>query len=250
MSDQHFPMAVSIVVHSQAQLTSVYALLGGVAAAAIVSKSVETPKASAALQVTEDHSDGTKTHGQESLAQHGHGLTATTDASPSDPDRPAMDADGHPFNSKLHTGSITKAGLWRMKAGTSRPAPMEGFPKETGVIGTAAVSTAPQPSTIAVSEPVGAIEEDDEFAAFREASAKSDAAKAAVKVPARKWTDADLGALCNQAASKLGDPTPIKEVISMFVPSDQVPHSRNVPAENREAFALALEAKAGITFAG
>jgi hypothetical protein len=52
--------------------------------------------------------------------------------------------------------------------------------------------------------------------------------------PARKWTDADLGALCNQAAVKLGDPAPIKAMIAEHVPEGQVPHSRNIPEDQRE----------------
>lgn len=60
----------------------------------------------------------------------------------------------------------------------------------------------------------------------------------------------ELGALCNQAAVKLGDPAPVKEIIAKFVPEGQVAHSRNIPAEQREAFAKEVETKAGIQFAG
>lgn len=42
-----------------------------------------------------------------------------------------VDADGWPFDPKLHaaTKTQTKAGLWRMKVGVSRPAAKPGFPK-------------------------------------------------------------------------------------------------------------------------
>jgi hypothetical protein len=97
-----------------------------------------------------------------------------------------------------------------------------------------------------------ASQEDDEFAMFAAAATKVKETEtaAAASVPARVWTDADLGALCNQAAMKLGDPAPIKEVIAGFMPEGEVAHSRNVPAERREEFAKAIEAKAGIEFAG
>jgi hypothetical protein len=41
-----------------------------------------------------------------------------------------LDADGWPFDPNMHaaTQSKTKAGLWRMKVGVSRPAPKPGFP--------------------------------------------------------------------------------------------------------------------------
>jgi len=44
-----------------------------------------------------------------------------------------VDAGGWPFDPKIHaaTQSRTKADLWRMKVGATRPAPKEGFPKPT-----------------------------------------------------------------------------------------------------------------------
>lgn len=44
-----------------------------------------------------------------------------------------IDADGHPWSADIHAASKskTKAGLWRMKVGASRPAPMPGFPRST-----------------------------------------------------------------------------------------------------------------------
>lgn len=46
-------------------------------------------------------------------------------------DDKAVDAHGWPFDDALHaaTRTQTKAGLWRMKVGVSRPAPKPGFPK-------------------------------------------------------------------------------------------------------------------------
>lgn len=42
-----------------------------------------------------------------------------------------LDADGWPWSPELHaaTKSLTKAGLWRMAVGVSRPAPKPGYPK-------------------------------------------------------------------------------------------------------------------------
>jgi hypothetical protein len=56
---------------------------------------------------------------------------ASTEAKPGDN---ALDTDGHVWDAKLHaaTKGKTKAGLWRMNVGQTRPAPMPGFPKEAG----------------------------------------------------------------------------------------------------------------------
>jgi len=171
-----------------------------------------------------------------------------------------LDAHGHPWSADLHasTRGQTKEGLWRMKPGANRPDPKPGFPIEDGSTSTASTGeTASTPSEVAPTEDAGpaepvSTEDDDEFAAFRQAAAKVDAetAEAVAAVPARKWTDADLGALCNQAAVKLGDPLPIKAIIAEFVPEGEVAHSRNVPADKRAEFVAAIEAKAGIEFAG
>lgn len=168
------------------------------------------------------------------------------------PNGAALDAHGHPWSADLHasTKGMTKEGLWRMKVGATRPDPVPGFTPEGA---TAGVETAPAADTSSanqVAQP--APEEDDEFAAFRNAAAASDAADtaAAENIPARKWTDADLGALCNQAATKLGDPAPVKALIAEFVKEGAVPHSRNIDDAEREAFAKAVELKAGIEFAG
>jgi len=87
--------------------------------------------------------------------------------------------------------------------------------------------------------------EDDEFAAFRNAAA----AAAPAEAGARSWTDADLSALCNQAAVASGAPEKVKVIITKFV-GDEVAHSRNIPADKREEFALEVEAAFGITYAG
>lgn len=169
-----------------------------------------------------------------------------------------VDAHGHPWDENLHasTKTQTKEGLWRMKVGVTRPEPLPGFPKETPATGTssgtASTTATSETATAAASAPAATVDEDDEFAAFAAAAAKADAADAAAaaSVPARKWTDADLGTLCNQAAVKLGDPTPIKELIGKFVDEGTVAHSRNIPEAKREEFAKAVEAKAGIEFVG
>lgn len=205
----------------------------------------------------------------ESGASAGTGETATTDASLSDGGAAALealkaadaggevDAHGHPWSAELHasTKGKTKDGLWRMKVGVSRPAPLSGFPVDnagTGAdTGTSSETEAPSATDSASGQP-DTSGDDDEFAAFRAAAATSDAtdAAAAAAVPARQFSDADLGALCNQAAVKLGDPTPVKEIIAQYVPAGEVAHSRNIPADKREEFAKAVESKAGIQFAG
>lgn len=165
-----------------------------------------------------------------------------------------LDADGHPWSAALHasTKATTGAGLWRMKPGASRPAPMPGFPKETGGTGTGTGTSVPATgasdgNTAAPASAGPATgDDDDEFAAFAAAAGNSTATAA----PARKWTIEDLSKLTNQAAVKLGDPAPVKAIIAEHVPAGEVPHSRNIPEANRAAFAAAIEAKAGITFEG
>jgi hypothetical protein len=259
MNDKNgaFPLMISVVVMDTAQLAAVYALLGGAAPAAIAAGNAKP--AEVAKPVTAQSSGGDETLAQESPASGGTGPSATTAASPSDGE---IDAHGHPWSAELHasTKGKTKDGLWRMKVGVTRPAPLPGFPVENGA-GTGTSQETPQPSatsqtaTDSASAPAGtspAAGEDDEFAAFRAAAAASDAtdATAAASVPARTYSDADLGALCNQAAVKLGDPSPIKEIIAQYVPEGQVAHSRNIPEDKRAEFVKAVETKAGIEFAG
>jgi hypothetical protein len=167
-----------------------------------------------------------------------------------------LDTGGHPWSADLHasTKGKTKDGYWRMKVGVSRPADLPGFPATAAAAPSPAASPSPS-ATDAGAASAGdagassaAPAEDDEFAAFRAADAAGSAA--AAEIPARTWTDADLSKLCNQAAQKLGDPGPVKELIASHVPEGEVPHSRNIPADQREAFASAVETKAGIVFAG
>lgn len=240
--------------------TAVCALLGGTAAAALTSGNVGRP-AEPAKPATAPSSAGVETPAPESPASAGTGPTATTGASPSDDDSDEIDAHGHRWSAELHasTKGKTKEGLWRMKPGATRPDPLPGFPKEEAGTDTGTSSATPTPSATsptatdqASDQPATSTEEDDEFAAFREAAAKSDAgdAAAAASVPPRTYTDADLGALCNQAAVKLGDPAPIKEIIAQYVPEGEVAHSRNIPEDKRAEFVQTVEAKAGIEFAG
>jgi len=184
-------------------------------------------------------------------------LEDTAEVSPAATVDGEVDAHGHPWNAELHaaTKGKTKDGLWRMKVGVVRPDAVAGFTAapttstteagtESGQATSAPVETAAPTET--------STDEDDEFAAFRDAAANAAATDEAAKasVPARKWTDADLGALCNQAAVKLGDPAPVKELIAKFIPEGEVAHSRNIPEESRAEFAKAVEAKAEIEFAG
>lgn len=167
-----------------------------------------------------------------------------------------VDAHGHTWDPELHasTRGKTKDGLWRMKVGVARPDPVEGFTAapttsttETGTESPAAASAQTEAAPAAETS----TDEEDEFAAFKNAAAEANATAEAAKasIPPRKWTDADLGALCNQAAVKLNDPAPVKELIADFVTPGEVAHSRNIPEDKREDFAKAVEAKAGIEFA-
>lgn len=241
----NYPMHVSIVVTSQAQLASVYALLGAGVLNSIVNAAPAAPAPTAASAPT----------------------VAVPNAAVKQPDENPTVADGEvdtggwPWSADLHasTKGKTKEGYWRMKVGVTRPSDKPGFPitatssdGSTSTVNTGKTESSPSEDAPAETAVVVEVAEDDEFAAFREAAAKSDAADAtaAAAVPARKWTDADLGALCNQAAVKLGDPTPIKSLIAEYVVEGEVAHSRNIAEDKRAAFAAAVEAKAGISFAG
>lgn len=248
-----FPQLVPFMILNTSQLAAVHALLGGVSGNA-VSVTTKAP-------ATETGA-GTKTSNEAvqssaSPAAEQSSASGAAEASPPATDG-VVDAHGHPWDENLHasTKTQTKEGLWRMKVGVTRPEPLPGFPKETPATGTssgtASTTATSETATAAASAPAATVDEDDEFAAFAAAAAKADAADAAAaaSVPARKWTDADLGTLCNQAAVKLGDSTPIKELIGKFVDEGTVAHSRNIPEAKREEFAKAVEAKAGIEFAG
>lgn len=247
MPDPNDFIMMPVPVH---QFAAVCALLGGVAPAAIASGGAGRPQT---IAEPAPAADGPIMHqgGASDAAAPSDGASAGAAS-----DDGALDTAGWPWDPALHasTKGTTKEGLWRMKVGVSRPDPKPGYPKSdaapNGGTGTTSDGAASPSSGTASSAPAG--EDEDEFAAFRAAAdaANGTDAAAAASVPARKWTDADLGALCNQAAVKLGDPAPVKELIGSHVPEGQVPHSRNIPEDQREAFAKAVEAKAGITFAG
>lgn len=176
--------------------------------------------------------------GLENVAETPEEVISDTDVPPSS----EVDSAGVPFDPVLHTGTLKKDGTWRMRK---------------GAVAVEAVSEPEAPSESA--EPAGeetapaadTSSDDDEFAvcAFAAAAAKIDE-DAPTEIPERKWTDADVGAISNQAAQKLGNAAAVKEVIAQFVPEGQVAHSRNIPVDKRAAFAEALEKKAGINFAG
>lgn len=235
------PLFISVAIMDSTQLAAVYALLGGVSLTSLSAGNVIAPVAERAQPATSKPSATEKTQASDAPASDGSGAIATTDASLSSVE---VDAHGWPWSEELHasTKGTTKDGLWRMKVGVSRPDPKPGFPKPDGT-GT----KDDRPATDAganASAPVTDVEE-DEFAAFTKASQETDA-----DVPARTWADADLSALCAQAATKLGNPDPVRAIIATYTPEGETPHSRNVPADQREAFAAEIEAKAGITYAG
>lgn len=240
----------NVVIETEEQLRGVYAVLASRAALAAAlaavnggSGNIVAPVAERAKPATEKPSEAGAS-GAES-APAGDGTIATSGASPSDV---KVDAAGTPFDPDRHTGSIVKSGLWRMKAGLSR-GPGEGedaIPKAdgTGTTSDGPASDAGEAATAATVEV-----EEDEFAAFTKANAEAEGAAAAA-VPERTWADADLSSLCAQAATKLGNADPIREIIANYTPEGETPHSRNVPAENRAAFAAEIEKAAGITYAG
>jgi hypothetical protein len=210
------------------QIQSVYAVLAGSTAI------VENVKVPAMTSVSTDDiaSDSAPVEAPEGVDAHGHAWAASLHAS---------------------TGSKTKEGLWRMNKGVTRPAPLEGYPKED--IGTteqvqedSAQETSATEPTVTEAENVPEVTtEEDEFAAFT-AAAKDAEAPSEVKIPERVWTDADLGVLCNKAAVKMGNPSQIKDVIAKYIPEGQVAHSRNIVESDRAAFAAEIEELAGVKF--
>lgn len=234
-------MSVSIHIHEENAadaINQLRILLGSVSLEAVATAAVVKKENTAAAPAP--------------VAEPSQASGAAEASQAADLDDGTVDAHGWPWDPELHasTKGTTKDGLWRMKVGVSRPDPKPGFP--IGGTGTASTGEESSPAATAPAETASPIEEDDEFAAFRQASEKLEAkdAEAKASVPARKWTDADLGALCNQAAVKLGDPKPVKDIIAEFVPAGEVAHSRNIPDEKRAEFAAAVEKKAGIEFAG
>jgi hypothetical protein len=90
------------------------------------------PKGESAIFESADDVPNGWTSGAEKQSAKGKAAPAASPAAPSAPvDKAELDAHGHAYDSKLHagTGSKTKAGLWRMKVGVSRPDPAPGFPK-------------------------------------------------------------------------------------------------------------------------
>lgn len=245
------PLTVSITVFSEEQLTAVYALLAGVSLAPALLAAANAPKAPVASPTAAAPTPAVEPSGSDAAASQGADDSAG---------EVEIDAHGWPWSPDMHasTKGVTKEGLWRMKVGVSRPEPKPGFPKTDGANAGAAAAASPTPSPSPSASDAGAaaasaaapssdFEEDDEFAAFRQADEASGTAAAPV---ARTWTDADLSKLCNQAAAKLGNPQPVKDVIAKFVPEGEVPHSRNIPEAKREEFAQDIEKTADIQFAG
>ena len=245
--DEFLPVTVLVPVNKVGALYASLAGIMGASVAAAVAASPAPSKATAAPSSDKPAAAATA----DTAADHAPVSAAGTEAAGD----VETDAHGWPWSEDMHasTKTKTKEGLWRMKVGVSRPEPKPGFPKdsaETGGTGTATNGAAAQAGGTAAggnAGPATTADDDDEFAAFR---AAAEAAPAGGTVPERKWTDADLGALCNQAAVKLGDPAPVKEIIGQFVPEGATPHSRNIPADKRAEFAKAIETKADITFEG
>lgn len=198
-------------------LGAVYALLGGVSAVALAAAPA---KPASVLDAEQPEA--------EAVAVEANGATGEIDAA------------GTPFDPARHTGTKVKSGLWRLKTGMARLPGEElpaGSPNDAGAAASSSGSAA------AAGTATGAVEEDDEFAQFAAAAAPASA-------KARTWTDADLSKLANQAATKLGSPDKVKATIAKHVPEGLTPHSRNIPADKREAFATDLETVAGIEYAG
>lgn len=245
----HMPIPRSMYV-------AVCALLGGVSAAAVAT-AFPSPKPTAApVAVPTAAPVAVPAADTVPNAAPVAAVASTGDIAGAASDDGTLDAAGWAWDASLHasTKGTTKDGLWRMKVGVSRPDPKPGFPKaEAGGTGTTKNGAASQaPASAAIAPVTSTDDDDDEFASFRAAADKANETDAAAvaAVPARKWTDADLGALCNQAAVKLGDPLPVKTLIEHYTAEGAVPHSRNIADDQREAFVKAVEAKAGITFAG
>lgn len=171
------------------------------------------------------------------------GYYETVEEAPETPaasnDDAKVDSSGVPFDPELHTGTLKKDGTWRMKKGVSSEA--TGMSSESGT--SSGTATSP---TVTEADPAPSDTTDDEFAAFMSEPEPVAAA------PARKWTDADLGKLCNQTAAKIGGARvpEIKATIAKYLPEGTDGHSRNIPAEKREAFAKDMEATFGVEYEG
>lgn len=234
---------ISVAVPAN-KLGALYAAVAGLFGSAAVAPLAASQSGNSASAATAEA--GPVTPSTTSAPDAGISATASTSttappsASPSDGAQGVeVDAAGVPWNPDMHasTKGKTKDGLWRMKVGVPRPEDHK-LPAESAASAPAAASSpSPAPQTVTSAPPA----EDDEFAAFRAAAAAP---------VARQWADADLSKLCNQAAMAKGDPEPVKAIVAKYVPADEIAHSRNIPAESREAFAQEIEQTFGIQYAG
>jgi hypothetical protein len=151
------------------------------------------------------------------------------------------DADNWPWRADLHAGSKgkTKDGLWRMKSGVERPAPLV---KPEAVEPEAVEELEAVEPEAAVEEPTTVPNfDDDEEAVWAQAA---ETAAVSAEVPAREWTDADLSSICQQAATALGGQSAVpavKALVADFIPEGSVNHSRHIEAGRRADFAEALQ---------
>lgn len=232
----HMPIPISM-------FSAVCALLGGVSAGAVaVSNAKPAPQPTEADVAAKAVADP---------AQATPAASTGTEA----PTSGETDAAGTVFDPARHTGTKVKSGLWRMKTGLARgPGEGEDSPNYVNPNGATPAAASATTGAAASGSAAGAAagttstaDDDDEFAAFS-AAANANATPAAAK--ARTWSDADLSKLNNQAAQKLGSADPVKATIAKFVPEGETPHSRNIPADQREAFAQEIEKVAGIEYVG
>lgn len=236
------PLRVEVLVTDTNQLAAVYAVLAGTPT--VVTRVISPEQAADEEFLESEQWPVDMTSGE--AEEVGSIADSIAGAAP----EAERDVDGVPFDPALHTGTKLKSGQWRMKSGIERPTPTAAAQPNPGETPT----PAPVPQTDPAASPSDAapvVEEEDEFAAY--ARQATEAAPVAAADPAvRQWTDADLGTLCNQAALKLGGDRvdEIKGVIAKYVPEGVIGHSRNIPNDQREAFAQELEKLADIEFAG
>lgn len=242
-----YPIQTTVLVTSSEQLAAVYAVLANPNLSDAVNLGMEIQRRSPAkAEPIPDPVEQTFQRKVESVEE----LTEAVSKSHNAASNPELDSAGVPFDPELHTGTKKKDGTWRAKKGKAdeaaalveEVAEAEDEGNETNSFNGESTASEISPS----SDTDG---DEDEFAAFKEAAAQTEE-PAEVVVPERTWTDADLGQLCNDAAVKLGNPAPIKAMIAKYVPEGEVPHSRNVPNDQREAFAQEIEEAAGIEYAG
>lgn len=243
-----YPIQTTVLVTSSEQLAAVYAVLANPNLSDAVNLGMEIQRQSPVkAEPIPDPVEQTFQRKVESVEE----LTEAVSKSHNAASEPEIDSAGVPFDPELHTGTKKKDGTWRAKKGKADEAAalveeVAEAEDEGNETAEAEISLA-EPAAQTGNTPDAPSDEIDEFAAFKEAAAQ---VEEPVSVPERTWTDADLGQLCNDAAVKLGNPAPIKALIAKYVPEGEVPHSRNVPNDQREAFAQEVEAAAGIEYAG